>query len=480
MVQMGTFKLDTTGITQRENGTFRARAEYKNPITGKTERFDRSGFPTVVDAYNARQEFLKEVREKGKYSTLSKRTFEEVFFEHLANSGYKPATIKRKKSLYNNHIKKKFGDRYVNSITAGDITNFLFEMGKPTKDKKFGQDIKYSQEYIAGFYKLFTAFFAYAVRNKYAIEDVSKDVPYKDRWYTTAKKKKEGKRLSVEELAVIDKELKTTNLHPSFMIAIHTGLRISEIFGLLWDDIDFEHRVLKVNKQLLYDTENKIWYFSPPKTINSCRVVPMPNELVVYLQELRNKQLADKRKLGAYYRNDNQTGYTDSNGRMQLATGFNFVNVKPTGERLTSDSTKYATRKVEATTGKHRFLLDPNDETSSIDFSYHDFRHTYATICAENGVAVEDLQDILGHRKITTTKEFYLHKDKMNNPVRDERINKIFTELNADIDETIRVKEQQCDVVTESGSVNAEKSPLSEQVGIKAMGYFENGVYYTK
>ena len=58
--------------------------------------------------------------------------------------------------------------------------------------------------------------------------------------------------------------LENTNVITSFYIALNTGLRESEVFGLQWSDIDFENKKIDVKKQLLF--QDKKWCFCPLKT----------------------------------------------------------------------------------------------------------------------------------------------------------------------------------------------------------------------
>ncbi|MEG1695250.1 MAG: tyrosine-type recombinase/integrase, partial [Eubacterium sp.] len=44
-----------------------------------------------------------------------------------------------------------------------------------------------------------------------------------------------------------------------------------------------------------------------------------------------------------------------------------------------------------------------------INFNYHSLRHTHATILVENGAAIKDVQERLGHEDITTTLQTYAH-----------------------------------------------------------------------
>ena len=79
------------------------------------------------------------------------------------------------------------------------------------------------------------------------------------------------------------------------MIGFYTGLRISETFGLTWDDIDFEKRTISVNKQIVKRNfgadvrkvvekkgkkeQRSSWYFTTPKTVTSVREVSFSETL---------------------------------------------------------------------------------------------------------------------------------------------------------------------------------------------------------
>ena len=66
------------------------------------------------------------------------------------------------------------------------------------------------------------------------------------------------------------------------MIAYYGGLRLSEVFGLQWQDVDFETGMLSVSRQA--DTVNGAWVLLPPKTGPSVRTISLPPAL---LDELR-------------------------------------------------------------------------------------------------------------------------------------------------------------------------------------------------
>ena len=66
-----------------------------------------------------------------------------------------------------------------------------------------------------------------------------------------ARKPRERIILTLDEWGQIRDRFQTTRYYIPLMIGFYTGLRISETFGLTWDDIDFEKRTTSVNKQIV-------------------------------------------------------------------------------------------------------------------------------------------------------------------------------------------------------------------------------------
>lgn len=401
------------GVRKRGN-----KYQWRASFEGMREQ--RDGYDTPEEAYIARQKWLEEAQRGYVVKPTRDRTLVQLIKESISARNYAPATVKRKMSLLKHHVEPAFKERLAVSITAADIERFLLNLSKPTKDKKFGRDIRYSQEYINGFYKMFSAAFKYGVKQGYIERNPIQLVDHEGDWSSAGIPKEEGKFLKPEELRVIDDTLKSANVYPSFIIGLHTGCRISEIFGLRWSDVDFVKKEISINKQLLYDSKEKVWYISPLKTKHSKRYVPLSPILEKFLLELKQKQKENKLAMGDNYRDTYRPVILENDKGIRSKAYFtDFINVKSTGEWLTSDSTKYATRKREGTTGKYRFVLNGKQ----ISWSYHDLRHTFSTKAALSGVAINDLQRILGHKKPTTTEHYYLHDEEGRlrvNPMRDK------------------------------------------------------------
>ena len=163
--------------------------------------------------------------------------------------------------------------------------------------------------------------------------------------------------------------------HPSLkglgiLICLETGLRIGEVAGLQWKDIDFEQGVIRVGKtvQRLYidDGADKRHFLSigSPKTPSSNREVPMTRE---------------QRKLM---------------GRHRSAPEFYVVSGAPTP--------------VEPR-ALREYLMRTLCRLGIPRVRFHALRHSFATRCIESGADPKTVSAILGHASVSTTLDLYVH-----------------------------------------------------------------------
>lgn len=363
---------------------------FKIKVNGETLEGGESGFKTALEASEARARAIEEAKEVGYIKNTSKR-FSEVFEEWYSSQiGIKkPSTLKKHRSLYKNHIEPAFGNRYIISISGQEINDFMNNLAKPHIEKKHGRQIVYSSEYIDGFFKTLFAVFSYAQRNGYIKEN---RVVLVERVRERGTARRQGQRISDENLSALEERLRSTNLHPGFYIGLLCGLRIGEIYALLWSDVDFANRKISINKQLTYN--EGCWTLGPLKTPEAERDVIFNEDLYVYLMLLKEKQRVQKEQAGQAYRDYERVRVEDKDGNVLYLSSLPFINRKENGELLTPDSGKIVGRIARAD-------LDFN-------FKWHDLRHTYATIAAnELHVNPNFLQRQLGHTKIETTLKYY-------------------------------------------------------------------------
>lgn len=152
--------------------------------------------------------------------------------------------------------------------------------------------------------------------------------------------------------------------YPIFAVMIGTGMRVGEITGLRWCDIDLEEGIIEVNHTLVYyDHAKDGCYFNvhTPKTEAGRHRIPMLDYVKEAFQMERRYQGTLNKALRRIIRDCNED---------QLARGM-----------------------------KEPVLLPK--------FSCHSLRHTFTTRLVEEGVNIKVVQDGLGHKDVATTLNIY-------------------------------------------------------------------------
>lgn len=153
------------------------------------------------------------------------------------------------------------------------------------------------------------------------------------------------------------------------LICLYTGMRLGEICGLRWDDVDFANQMLKVRRTIQrVSNENggTSFLIDTPKTQKSVRDIPIPGFLIGYLKK-----------------------YKCSNSSAYVLTG-------------TSQFT-------QPRTYQNRFKAYLRASKLPEDFHFHTLRHTFASRAIELGFDPKTLSEILGHSNVNITLDRYVH-----------------------------------------------------------------------
>ena len=202
-------------------------------------------------------------------------------------------------------------------------------------------------------------------------------------------------------LNFIKKTPKFQHWLPMFTFMLGTGCRISETVGLCWSDIDFESGFITIQHNLVYhDHEVGGCYFtmSTPKTAAGKRAIPILPEVRKALEQERTNQ--QELELVCEYEIDGISDFVFLNrfGQPQ--------NPQTVNRAIKRISVAYNEAELEKAEKEKREpqLLPP--------FSCHNLRHTFCTRLCENETNLKIIQDIMGHKDISTTMEIYAEATK--------------------------------------------------------------------
>lgn len=144
-------------------------------------------------------------------------------------------------------------------------------------------------------------------------------------------------------------------------IALMTGMRKGEILALQWKDIDFKENIINVSKSVYHYGDKPC--IKSPKTDAGVRLVPLLPQLKEKLESIGGK------------RPDNYI-------------------ISDTGEK-------------PLTNRRFITLMDKYKSDTGMSCTAHQLRHSFATIAFEAGIPVKAVQEVLGHKQLSTTMDIY-------------------------------------------------------------------------
>jgi integrase len=170
---------------------------------------------------------------------------------------------------------------------------------------------------------------------------------------------------------------RSSNHYTLYLMAILTGMRQGELFGLRWQDIDWTFERASVRQTLVRLRGTAT--FSEPKSQRSRRSIPLPPVLLDELRRLKDRQAESRRVYGRAY------------------ADHDLVFSQPTGKPLHGHNiTQRDFRRVITRAGVPHIR-------------FHDLRHASATLLLRQGTHPKVVQERLGHSGISVTMDIYSH-----------------------------------------------------------------------
>lgn len=181
--------------------------------------------------------------------------------------------------------------------------------------------------------------------------------------------------------------------YPIFAVMIGTGMRVGEVTGLRWCDIDLEEEIMDVNHTLVYynHAQNGCYFnVHTPKTKAGNRKIPMLD----YVKKafLEEKQYQERNDIKCKATID---GYSD------------FIFINRFGSTQHQGTLNKALRRIIRDCNDAQFSKNIANPVLLPKFSCHSLRHTFTTRLVEEGVNIKVIQDVLGHKDVGTTLNIY-------------------------------------------------------------------------
>jgi integrase len=193
-----------------------------------------------------------------------------------------------------------------------------------------------------------------------------------------------AERFSIPEMPIdeINRLLDVADEHGVYggmvRLAVLTGMRLGEVSGLRWQDVDFASGTVAVRQTCQY-VPGQGHIFKEPKTQHSHRAISVTEKGVAFLRRRKAQQAAARLVAGSAYRSDLDLVFTNA-----------------IGEPVSSNTTRDAWKRITAQAGVPTWR-------------FHDLRHAHATLMLRAGVSLKVVSARLGHSSIAITADTYSH-----------------------------------------------------------------------
>lgn len=292
------------------------------------------------------------------YRIMSNKTIREIAeaWKEYKRPYVKQSTMAAYVLILENHVLPEFGDN--DSLHEHDVQAFVLKKIERGLSVKSVKDILIVLKMVMKF----------GVKNEW-MTHYEWDIKYPAN--------NQPKELEVLSVANHKKILDYVQHNFTFMslgiyISLSTGLRIGEICALKWSDINVADGTITVQRTIerIYVVEGEKKHtqlvINTPKTVNSCREIPMSKELLAMVKPMKKVVNAD------FYVLTNED--------------------KPTEPRTYRNYYNKLMEKLDIPKLK-----------------YHGLRHSFATRCIEAGCDYKTVSVLLGHSNISTTLNLYVH-----------------------------------------------------------------------
>lgn len=384
-------------------------------VDGKRKYVYKAGFRTKEEAEKAGTLALSEYQRAGKHfepSEMSVSDYLDYWLNNYCIVNLADNTVSAYSNIVRNHLKPRIGHFMLKSIdvmTLQDMINDIYIHKGFTK------------AFLKNILKVCKGAFGYAA---YTAKLIPFNIADPVKLPKFEPKEEKPSILSKEQMeAILDRFSNSPYQFYPLLIGYYTGMRIGEVYGLTWQDIDLENGIIHVRQQCKVKDKDAMtgrkpqkgkalnrWYLGALKNNSSYRSIKIGKELTSALSKYKQLQEKSESEYGEFYVKhylkkeklaNSRTEYriisqTDEAGLIHYPR-VHLVCVRENGEFRGTVPIKYVSKVVKTEMGFE-------------DFHFHMLRHTHATVLVSNTeeLQIKDISERLGHSSIKTTMDTYV------------------------------------------------------------------------
>lgn len=377
-------------------------------VDGKRKFINKSGFDTKDEAIKAGNIAYTEYLNTGlvfKEKEISFSDYLNYWYENYCELNLKYNTRRTYKAIMDKYLKPELGKYRLSLLTSVKLNSFIVELcNKYSFKKAYYNNIL---KVLKNCFRIATdvyGFIRYNPALTIKLPKIEDNNDFQKHLYNK------------NEINIILERFKDDDTFTcAFITSCFTGMRTGEVCSLTWDDIDFTNRVINV-KHTVYDKPDDgkgRWYIGTTKTKQGIRQINMSITLYNTLTNYKKKQQYLKEVFGneyyTYYFEKVLNKYGKVTEKRIIQNEGNILQINKADMVFTRPNGKYVGRNIL----NYPFKII-HKELGIENCRFYDLRGSYATINLRNGTEIRDVADILGHKYIETTENFYISSTDEN------------------------------------------------------------------
>ena len=371
-------------IEKRGKNSYRLICTNGYDLEGNIIRHTKTVHGTKKDAEVELAKFVTDVQNglviNGKSLKFSE--FTEIWKRDYGSKELAPSTYKRYCRMLETRLLPYFGHFYINKIRPIDIMQFydLLERDTQLVRKKNNNGKKtlkpLSGKTILEHHRLLRAMLHRAVYWQMIVTNPAERVqPPKAKKPKRRSYDDEQTKILLENLEQLSVE--DTKYKVAIILTVFTGVRLGELMGLEWQDVDFKNGIICINRSSQYLSDMGI-FTKVPKTESSIREIAIPEFIISLLKEYKLWYEEQKSFYG------------------ELWTNSNRLFVQADGKPMHPSTISKWFVKYVSTIGLPVI-------------NFHGLRHTNASLLVAQNIDIAIISARLGHAQVSTTLNFYVH-----------------------------------------------------------------------
>ena len=371
-------------IEKRGKNSYRLTVSEGFDLSGKPMIHRKTVHGTKKDAEVELAKFVTEVQNglviDGKSLKFSE--FTEIWKRDYGSKELAPSTYKRYCRMLETRLLPYFGHFYINKIKPTDIMKFYDLLEKDTQlVRKKGNNGSKTKKPLSGktileHHRLLRAMLHKAVYWQLIVANPAERVqPPKARKPKRKSYDDEQTKILLENLELLPSE--DTKYKVAIILTVFTGVRLGELMGLEWQDVDFKNGIISINRSSQY-LEDMGVFTKVPKTESSIREIAIPEFIISLLEEYKLWYEEQKSIYGELWMNSDRL--------------FVQVDGKPMHPSTIS-----------------KWFVKYVGQIGLPVINFHGLRHTNASLLVAQNIDIAVISARLGHAQISTTLDFYVH-----------------------------------------------------------------------